>query len=283
MLKISSFKSIIVAFLLLAFGLMACSPDEKEDEPKYEPTVESPGQQKAGFTSNIVETPGFEGWREYRDEFLMVYCPPEDRLIERVPDISKKIKEVTMENAVRLGVQIPQPLVFFLYNNTTEIQEKTDCENTCVKGNVIHYMIFTPLGEPIMIRLLSDFDRDGTPYKFVYEGLVTFLNYSGKNYIEMAYIDLVNDSLTSFSTMLDNEEYLAVDSARRIVHAASFVNFLIDHPWSPDKILELYKRQDPIRDALEDVFGVPAADLEKDWIEYLKVKSGLHREYLYDQ
>jgi hypothetical protein len=275
--------ALIIAFICLSF---ACSSeDETESTPREKPKVTrgkiqpAPEKDKPKFTDAEISDPGYEGWKQYFDEFIIVYTPPDSALLERVPAIASRIKRVMMENAYRLHVQVPMPMIFYLYNNTTEIEERTDCTNTCVKGNIVHYMLFTPLGQPIMIRLLPEFDPDGTPYKYVYEGLITLLDYSGKNYIENAYIDMYNDSLPSFQQLLDNDKYLTLDSIRRARTSAALLQYLTDPPWSPDSVLSLYKSDKPAGQALEEIFGKTPSELEKDWHEYLKENSGLNVEY----
>jgi hypothetical protein len=184
-----------------------------------------------------------------------------------------------MENAYRLQVQPPMPIVFYLYNNTTEVQELTDCTNTCVRGNAVHYMLLTPLGQPVMVMLLREFDPDGTPYKYVYEGLVTMLDYSRRNYVQRAYIHMYNGELPSIETLLENDEYMAVDSATRIEAAASFMMYLTEPPWAPDSLLSLYRSEKAPDQALLNIFGRTPQELEEGWHAYLKENSGLDVEY----
>jgi hypothetical protein len=264
--------------VMVVIILAACSGNKEEgqagSEKKFSP------DQEPGFTDSTLTTPGYENWHEYFDEFLVVYCPPDSELIARVPAIAKRIKEVMIENAVRLKVNVPIPSIFFLYHNTTEIQERTDCTNTCVIGNIFHYMIFTPLGEPIMVRLLQDFDPDGCPYNFCFEGLVTYLNYSGENYVEKGYIHLYNETLPTLSELINNEKYLALDTTLRTEVAASLTEYLLAPPNSPGKFLTLYKRNDvnPV-DALAAVYEMTVEELEQGWHEYLRENSPIKMEY----
>jgi len=271
-------KMIGMAFILPVMILIACSSGEEDEQSKAE--KQSSTDQKSAFPDSAGVKPGYENWHKHSTEFLIVYCPPDSALIERVPAIAKRIKEVIMENAVRLDVQIPIPSIFFLYNNNLELQELTDCQNTCVRGNIFHYMIFTPLGEPIMERLLRDFDMDGCPYRFCHEGLVTYLNYSGENYVEKGYIHYYNEKLPSLSDMIDNEKYLAIDSTVRTESAASLIEYLLAEPWSPDMVLSLYRRNDAdAAQALKAIYDMSVEELEKGWHEYLKEKSGFNLEY----
>lgn len=271
-----------VLFILAAAILLgaACSSD-KETQKEPETIAKKPLPQKPVPVDANLDQPGYEGWKMYSDEFLMIYVPPDSALLERVPAIAQRIKQVFAENAYRLKVQIPMPITFYLYNNTTEVQERTECENTCVEGNTAHYMIFTPVGVPVMIMLLKEFDLDGTPYRYCYEGLITRLDYSGKDYVEEAYIDYFNDKAVSLDSLLDNKKYMALDSLRRTKAAASFIEFLSDKPWSPDSVLALYKHTDAPGKALEEVFGRPVSRLQDDWYEYLKKHSGLNMEQSY--
>jgi hypothetical protein len=280
---------VMLLISMLTFSVVCSSEETAEEQPEEQPQEKprvtrgeiqpAPEGDKPKFTDAELGQPGYEGWKQYFDEFVIIYTPPDSALLERVPAIATRIKRVFMENAYRLHVQVPMPMIFYLYNNTTEIEERTDCTNTCVKGNIVHYMLFTPLGQPVMMRLLPDFDPDGTPYKYVYEGIITLLNYSGKNYIEVAYIDMYNDSLPSMQTLIDNDKYLTVDSTRRARTAAAFLQYLTEPPWAPDSVLSLYKSNKPPAEALQDIFGKSPQELEEDWHEYLKVNSGLDVEY----
>jgi hypothetical protein len=272
----------LVLFILTLLILLAvaCSSD-KENQKEPETTNQPPEPQEPVISDANLGQPGYGGWKVYNDEFLTVYAPPDSALLERVPAIAQRIKQVFAENSYRLKVQIPMPDTFYLYNNTTEIEERTDCNNTCVEGNTVHYMIFTPLGIPVMTRLLTEFDPDGTPYKFCREGLITLLDYSGKNYVEEAYIDYFNDKGVALDSLLDNKKYMALDSVRRTKAAASFIQFLIDKPWSPDSVLALYKHTDAPQKALEEIFGRPVSQLQQDWYAYLKKNSGLDMEQQY--
>ncbi len=272
----------LVLFILTLSILLAvaCSSD-KENQKEPETTNQTPEPQEPVISDANLGQPGYDGWKVYNDEFLTVYAPPDSALLERVPAIAQRIKQVFAENAYRLKVQIPMPDTFFLYNNTTEIEERTDCTNTCVEGNTVHYMIFTPLGIPVMTRLLTEFDPDGTPYKFCREGLITLLDYSGKKYVEEAYIDYFNDKGVTLDSLLDSRKYMALDSVRRTKAAASFIQFLIDKPWSPDSVLALYKHTDAPKKALEEIFGRPVSQLQEDWYAYLKKNSGLDMEQQY--
>jgi hypothetical protein len=272
---------LVLFILTLSILLMVACSSDKETQKEPQAVAKKPEPQKPVFSDADLDQPGYEGWKVYYDEFLTVYAPPDSALLERVPAISQRIKQVFAENAYRLKVQIPMPITFYLYNNTTEVKNLTDCTNTCVDSNTVHYMIFTPLGIPIMTRLLKEFYPDGTRYRFCYEGLVTLLDYSGKNYIEEAYIDYFNDKGVPLDSLLDNKEYLALDSLRRTRAAASFVQFLVDKPWSPDSVLALYKRTDAPAKALKEIFGKPVSQLQNDWYEYLKTKSGLNMEQSY--
>lgn len=269
---------IFLTLALIVMVLGACSGDKEsgrsDSEKKFSP------DQEPGFTDSTLTKPGYEDWHEYFDEFLVVYCPPDSELIARVPAIAKRIKEVMIENAVRLKVNVPIPSIFFLYHNTTEIQERTDCTNSCVIGNIFHYMIFTPLGEPIMVRLLQDFDPDGCPFQYCYEGLVTYLNYSGEDYIEKGYIHLYNETLPTLSELIDNERYLALDTTVRTEVAASLTEYLLAPPNSPGKFLTLFKRNDANPgDALAAVYEMTVEELEQDWHKYLKEHSPIKMEY----
>jgi len=278
-------KSRPLRFVWLISGLLiigavffiACSSDKAPETKRDEAAVQN--QLRQGFSDAVLDDSLYAGWREYFDEFLVIYCPPDSGLLERVPTISTQIKKVFIENAVRLKVQVPVPIVFFLYNNTTEIQERTDCENTCVEGNVIHYMLFTPLGQPIMIRMLQEFDMDGTPCKFCYEGLITLLDYSGRNFIEEAYIDMYNDKLPPITTLVDNEKYLALDSTERSRAAASLVELMLTNPWNPDMFLELYAANGDTRELIEKIYNISLKEMGEKWLAYLTQKSGLNMEY----
>jgi hypothetical protein len=276
--KIGVLGIIFLAMILVAMFLSSCSRDQESERAETEKRF-SPDQE-AGFSDSAIAQPGYEDWHEYFDEFLVVYCPPDSELIARVPAISKRIKEVMIENAVRLKVNVPTPSIFFLYHNTTEIQERTDCDNSCVRGNIFHYMIYTPLGEQIMVRLLQDFDPDGCPYQYCYEGLVTYLNYSGENYVEKGYIHMFNETLPELSELIDNEKYLALDTALRTEVSASLAEYLLAPPNSPDKFLTLFKRNDASpADALAAVFEMTVEELEQGWHEYLSEHSGIKMEY----
>ncbi|HDS00715.1 MAG TPA: hypothetical protein ENO22_06535 [candidate division Zixibacteria bacterium] len=273
--------SFFITIILIMSLIIACSSDETEERGEISEgeSQQALEQQRPKFTDAGLADPGYEGWKQYFDEFVIVYFPPDSALQERVPAIATTIKRVVMENAYRLHVRPPTPFVFYLYNNTTEVEQLTDCSNTCVRGNVIHYMTLTPLGQPIMIRLLPEFDPDGTPYKFVYEGIVTLLDYSRRNYVQRAYIDLYNGELPSMATLLENDEYMAVDSATRVQAAASFLQYLTQPPWAPDSVLSLYKSDKAPDQALLDIFGRTPQDLEEGWHEYLRENSGLDVEY----
>lgn len=281
MCRLSKINVLGITLLILALAaafLISCSGDDSSRQSDSEKKFSS--DQEAGFSDSTISEPGYEDWHEYFDEFLVIYCPPDSTLIERVPAIATRIKEVMIENAVRLQVSVPIPSIFFLYNNTTEIQERTDCTNTCVQGNIFHYMLFTPLGEPIMVRLLRDFDPDGCPYRFCYEGLVTYLNYSGENYVEKGYIHMFNETLPTLAELIDNETYLALDTALRTEVAASLTEYLLAPPNSPDKILTLFKRNDASpADALKAVYEMTVEELEQCWHDYLREHSPVKMEY----
>jgi hypothetical protein len=278
-------KSTLSKIIHLILGLiivgavfaMSCSSD-KEPETAV-PKQAKERQSNHGFSNAVLQDSLYEGWREYFDEFLVIYCPPDSELLERIPSISTQIKKVFIENAVRLKVKLPIPIIFYLYNNTTEIEERTDCENTCVEGNIIHYMLFTPLGLPIMTRLLEEFDMDGTPCTFCYEGLITFLDYSGRNFIEEAYIDLYNDKLPPITSIIDRNSYLQLDSTTRSVAAASLVEFMLSHPWNPDMFMELYQRNGDTRKNIEEIYGISLKEIGEKWFTFLTQKSGLNMEY----
>lgn len=272
-----SFYLVLFILSLSILFAIACSSD-KDAQKEPEPVAKKPAPEQPVLADANLSQMGFEGWKMFNSEFLTVYAPPDSALLERVPAIGMRIKQVFAENAYRLKVQIPMPITFYLYNNTTEVEQHTDCKNTCVEGDTAHYMIYTPLGVPVMTMLLKEFDPDGTPYKFCYEGLITLLDYSGKNYVEEAYIDYYNDKKVPLDIMLDNSKYMALDSLRRTKAAASFIQFLIDKPWSPDSVLALYKHTDAPRKALEEVFGRPVSQLQKDWYQYLEDKNGLNME-----
>lgn len=276
----SSVLFIFIIVILIISLFFACSSDEEEKpETALDEAQQAPEQQKPKFTDAGLTDPGYEGWKQYYDEFLIVYFPTDSALQERVPSIATTIKRVVMENAYRLHVRPATPIVFYLYNNTTEVQELTDCDNTCVRGNAIHYMLLTPLGQPIMVMLLREFDPDGTPYKFAYEGLVTMLDYSRRDYVQRAYIHMYNGELPSMETLLENDEYMAVDSIIRVEAAASFLMYLTQPPWAPDSVLSLYKNEKAMDQALLDIFGRTPQELEEGWHAYLKENSGLDVEY----
>jgi hypothetical protein len=278
--------------VFLVIFTLGCSPSEDKSEAK--PDSRKTGQR--GDSENVLnpdleaalageitpahlDIPGYEEWSRYFDEFVVVYFPPHGDLKDRVKAITESIKRVYLENAARLKVQIPAPIYFFLYYNSEEIKKLTQCSYTCVQGDTHHYMILTPLGEPIMVRLLQEFDSDGTPYFFCYEGLVTYLNYSGENYVQDAYIDYYNGDSITLMEMIDNDKYLTYDSSLRTVAAASLTEYLLAPPFSPDTLLQFYKREDPARQALEDVYQTSLEELHKGWINYLKEKSGINMEY----
>ena len=261
--------------LLISMAVIGCG-SEKEEVNTDKPT---PLMTTKGWTGKLRSDPGFEAWREYKDDYLTVYCPPSDNLISRTEAIADKIKEIFLENSMRLQVPIPKPITFYLYNNNNELKELTDCEHSCVEGNTVHYMVYTPLGEPIMVLLLREFDPDGTPCPFCYEGAYTLLDYSMKNYIEEAYIDYFNENLPTLSQLLDPEVYPTLDSVHRCNAAASLTQFLLDQPWSPEMFLSVYKSNQDTKIALQNMYKMPLDSLEYKWIEYLKEKSGLNMEY----
>jgi hypothetical protein len=276
--RISVTAIVFLTLCLAAMFLNSCSREQESGQAETEKRFSA--DQEAGFSDSTIAQPGYEDWHEYFDEFLVVYCPPDSDLIARVPAIAKRIKEVMVENAVRLKVNVPIPSIFFLYHNTTEIQERTDCDNSCVRGNIFHYMIYTPLGEPIMVRLLQDFDPDGCPYQYCYEGLVTYLNYSGENYVEKGYIHMFNETLPRLAELINNEKYLALDTALRTEVSASLVEYLLAPPNSPEMFLTLFKRNDSNpADALKAVYEMTVEELELGWQEYLREHSGIKMEY----
>ena len=261
--------------LLIAAAIAGCGSEKKEtktDKP-------SPLMTARGWTGKYLSNPGYEAWREYRDDYLTVYCPPSDNLISRTEAIADKIKQIFLENSIRLQVPIPKPVTFYLYNNNNELQELTGCEHTCLAGDTVHYMIYTPLGEPIMVLLLKEFAPDGTTCPFCFEGTYTLLDYSMKNYVEEAYIDHYNGELPTLGQLLDPEVYPALDSIHRCNAAASLTQFLLDQPWNPEMFLSIYKSTQDTKIALENMYKMPLDSLEHQWIQYLKDKSGLNVEY----
>lgn len=277
-MKVKSTSIISFSCLLIVLFIAGCGSKDDKTDPEQESSLQNSVLIK-GFTGKLRSDPGYEAWREYKDDYLTVFCPPDNDLIERTPAIADKIKQVFLENSLRLQIQIPKPFIFYLYNNTTEIQELTDCERTCVEGNTIHYMIFTPLGEPIMIRLLQDFDPDGSPCPFCYEGVSTLLNYSGKNYVEEAYIDYYNEQLPTLEQLLDPAVYPTLDSIQRGEAAAGLTQFLLTAPWNPEMFLTVCKSNQDTKTALENMYKLPLDQLEKNWIEFLKQNSGMNMEY----
>lgn len=267
-----------VISLLIVFIAWGCGSKDDQTDSGQQSALQN-SQAVKGFTGKLRSDPGYEAWREYKDDYLTVFCPPDDGLIDRTPAIAEKIKQIFMENSMRLQVQIPKPFTFYLYNNTNEIQELTDCEYTCVQGNTVHYMVFTPLGEPIMVRLLQEFDPNGTPCTFCQEGVVTVLNYSGKNYVEEAYIDYFNDQMPSLEQLLDPQVYPTLDSIHRCKAAAGLTQFLLTDPYNPEMFLSVYKSEQDPKIALENMYKLPLDQLEKNWIEFLKQNSGLNVEY----
>jgi len=265
-------KHYIACLFLLICLCISCSSDNETDE-----TTDSVKKVDAS-EDPVLSQPGYEGWQKYLDEYIAVYCQPDSVIIARVPAISAKIKQVIYENATRLGVQVPVPLRFVLYDNSMEIKQRTNCTYTCVDGNIIHYMILTPVGEPIMIRLLQDFDPDGTPSKLVYEGLIRYLDYSGQNYVEQAYVDLYNNELTPLDELVNNETYMALDSAARNYQAASFIKFLLAPPYHPSKVLSVYKSENNVVETLESEYNLSLKELEQGWHDYLTQNSELNME-----
>jgi hypothetical protein len=112
----------------------------------------------------------------------------------------------------------------------------------------------------------------------MYEGLIRYLDYSGQDYAEQSYVDLYNGELTPLEDLLDNDTYMALDSMTRNHQAASFIKYLLAPPYHPSKVLNVYKSEYDLRDALKFEYNMTIKELEEGWHNYLKQNYDLNME-----
>lgn len=244
----SMMKVVILAVLAaVVLGGVFCSKGARESLPEY------PGWQKYSYKHFVFHFPADSYWGKNMESFSNAY----ERYLE--------------EDCEFLGIDIPKDTIhFYIHNNGVEGKKLTGRELPFHTENQIHWDRVPPFGTPLARYLVGHMGIRRTDWNFLYDGLITLRDYSGRNYhhnvaglIEMGrYIPL--DSL------IDNEAFARQDKYHREWEAASFVG-TITFNFGVNRFKMLWQSTASFDKSIEELFGMSIQEFEEKWKEFVKI------------
>lgn len=255
-------RTLSLMMLLTIVVLSAACSEKKPETAKPEPVVQLQAADSTGIRpANFV-------WGVEKHRMVNFYFQPNDSLRATAPSLLKKSLEIYEFDCQALQWLTPEPVEFYCYEDVRSLNMHTSRNEPFFIGNKIYYGYGPPFGRVFAEFVVSRLPGGESEFAFIREGIPMLLDYSGRNYHQATYNFIADGSLDPVSTLTNNEEYLKLREAMRVIEASSLVAYMM-WEWGSEKFMQVYHSDKDFDAALKEVMGIDTAQLEKQWLAFL--------------
>lgn len=223
---------------------------------------------------NVEAPPQYPDWITYSYKHFVFHYPKDCFWGKKMDEFSTAYERFLTEDCNFLGMEIPADTIhFYIHNNPEEGQKLTGHFLPFHTGNQIHWDRRTPWGLELARYLTDKMDIRMTDFRFLYDGLVTLLDYSGNDYHHNT-ISLVElKRYIPIDSLINNGSYTRADSLNREWEAASMVGF-ITYNFGINRFKMLWQSAASFEESTKQLFGVDLKKFETGWLAFA------HRYYM---
>ncbi len=236
-----------------------------------------------GCSRKKVEAPPqYPDWVTYSYKHFVFHYPKDCFWGKKMDEFSTSYERFLSEDCSFLGIEIPIDTIhFYIHNNSEEGQKLTGRLLPFHTVNQIHWDRRTPWGLELARYLTDKMDIRMTDFRFLYDGLVTLLDYSGNDYHHSTISLIEFKRFISIDSLINNESYARADSLNREWEAASVVGF-ITYNFGINRFKMLWQSAASFEESTNELFGVDLKKFESGWLIFAhKYYQGIKTETIF--
>jgi len=250
-------------YMLLALSVLLSSCGDEESGTK---TGKSANQK---FAHIYQEQEPFHDWVRERYQNIVIIHPPQHPHADKIEDFARIFSSLARQACVFLRIEPQDSIVVYFYTGIGHGLSVTKKQAPFSDGNVVHFWFPSFYGAPIAKHLLPIWHKVETKHQFLKHGIIALLDGAGRNYHQET-LKLIDSGKFIPLNQLAVDTTIDVDLERlQSAEAASFVDYLV-YANDIDRLKELYASEDDFAVAVEKILRLPAAQLEKNWLAFVK-------------
>lgn len=225
----------------------------------------------------------YESWLTYTYNDIKIYYSEGHPLEGEINDMVKIYNSIQEQSSRFLRIDVPQDtLRIFFYTGYGQGTEMTGKEYPFGTNEAVHFWIPSYYGPSFIQYLLPKWQAKEPKYKFLKHGLISMLDFSGKNW------HYVTDSLVKTAKFIPLEE-LAYDTTvnsnterKQSAEGSSFIDFVV-YNYGFDKFEQLYLTEKPFDQAIEELYTMSVDSIQTLWLQMANKMASVEATNLNDK
>lgn len=226
--------------------------------------------------------PQYEGWGKYSYKHFVFHYPEGSYWGRNIDRLSSAYERYLEEDCAFLGIPFPTDTIqFYIHNNDVEMEKATGHSEPFHIKNQIHWNRVPPFGTPLSAYMADNMGMRKPDYDFLYDGLITLLDYSGSDYHHNTASLIELNVYIPLDTLINNESYSRQDKRHREWEGASLVGYFT-YNYGIARFKMLWQSTASFDDAIKEIFDLDRKTLEEQWLGFAQVRyKGIHKETIY--
>jgi len=218
-----------------------------------------------------AKLPEYEGWEKYSYKHFVFHYPPDSYWGRNIESFSNAYERYLEEDCDFLAMEIPKDTIhFYIHDSGASGKELTGRDLPYIEGNQIHWDRVPPFGTILAQYLVDNWGIRRTDWDFLYYGLITLRDYSGKNYHHSTASLIEMNRYIPLDSLIDNEAYYRQDEFHRKWEGASFVG-AITFNFGINRFKMLWQSTAPFDKSIEELFGMSMEEFEEKWKGFVQI------------
>jgi len=261
-------------FLSLSLLWLSCS-DKEKSKSEAESDSELPDNISAVFevgqtdSMPTIDPANYADWKAFTYKRVKILYPPDHPHKENLANIAAGYDTGLRTDSKFLSIRTPtDTLVVYFYPSYAKAVEMTGKHVPFVFDHAIHYWYPNHFGPSLMEYVLPYWYNGGTRHEFLKHGMMTLLDYTGRNYHEIVKSFEGDTMFIPLAKLVVDKNIDANSERRQSAEAASFVDFLA-YFYGIEAVQQIWTSPDDFETTIKRILGVSVADLQKQWLDFV--------------
>lgn len=269
---------LLIGLAALVISISGCGESSESDQKNFgDQTIPADSIRRS---EQVIETAKaefeidstiYEDWLEYNYLNITIMYPADHAFASSMDEMARGYDAAIRRNIVFLGLdEFTDPLLVYYYVNNTAGFNSTGSHYPFATKEAVHFWQLYFYGPSLMEYMLYYWQDSEPEYRFLKEGIMAILDYSGNNYHEYTKKYILDSTVIGLDSLggipISGPLLRGADKAC----SASFVDF-VAYYFGSGTLKQLYTASGSFETNVEEIFNMSPDSLETLWLGFVDV------------
>jgi hypothetical protein len=215
----------------------------------------------------------YPGWQKYTYRHFVFNFPEGSYWGRNIDRFANAYERYLIEDCEFMAIELPTDTIhFYIHESPEKGAELTGRELPFHTENQIHWGRQSPFGLELARFLIDKMGIRKTDFDFLYAGLATLRDYSGRNFHHNTILYVEAGQYIRLDTLIDNDSFARAYFRRAEAEAASLVAF-ITYNWGINRFKMLWQSAATFEESVKELFDMDLETFEDMWLQFARLHS----------